>query len=409
MRAAKRNTIIVFLTSVACLFAGSFAPIAQAANCDEIVCTKDDIGGYPECNRRKQSCLEDRIREAQSASVTLKNTISIISGQLQLQQLQIDRTLAEISGLEKDITELTDRISGLSLSLDRLTTMLIERTRENYKRDRFTRLTQLVSIVTNQNLTDSVAQYKYLSLTQQQTASAMQRAETQRIVYDEQKQLKESKQKELQSKRTQLQQQQTQLGKQKTEQQYLLNETQSNEAKYQAELAKTLAELNAIQSIIAGKGTESKVRDVNQGDTIASIIAGASTCSTGGHLHFEVVKDGTHRDPAPYLKPISPDWNNSPDGPFSFGGNWEWPMHNPSLITQGYGMTYYARVKRYYGGGPHTGIDMISKTRSDLSVVAVKNGALYRGSIACGGGQLRYVKVHHADENIDTYYLHVNY
>ncbi len=236
----------------------------------------------------------------------------------------------------------------------------------------------------------------------------MQLTESQRLVFDEQKQLKEKKQNELAVKKAQLSKQQDQLKKQKADQQFLLKQTQNDEARYQSELAKTLSELQAIQSILAGQGNETKVRTVQEGDMIASIISGASACSTGTHLHFEVSRGGAMANPAEFLRSADITWNNQPDGSFGFNGSWRWPLSDPARITQGYGMTYYAAVKRSYGGAPHTGIDMLSKN-GDLGVKAVKPGTLYRGSIKCGGGLLRYVRVEHSGENISTYYLHVNY
>ncbi len=385
------------------------SPVWAAESCDQISCNKSSQSEdeYLDCNKRKQACLETNIREKQSAAITLSNTISILNGKISVQLLQIEQTAGEINKLEREIDDLTGRIAGLNLSLDRLSSVLVKRVNEHYKTNRTNpRLMLLVSDSFNQFFTN----YKYLKLTQEQTADAMQRAENQRVTYDEQKALKETKQAEVEAKRRSLEQQQVELSKQKNEQQFLLTQTKNDEARYQQELAKTLSELEAIQSIIAGKGDETKVSDVNQGDNIASIIVGASACSTGTHLHFEVVKDGAHRDPAGYLKPIDAIWQNSPDGSFGFGGNWEWPLGNPAKINQGYGMTYYARVKRSYGGAPHTGIDMVSKDSGSYSVKAVKAGSLYRGSIKCGGGLLRYVKVEHKeDSSIATYYLHVNY
>ncbi|HEX7017398.1 MAG TPA: hypothetical protein VF209_00625 [Patescibacteria group bacterium] len=362
---------------------------------------------YLNCNREKQQCWEGKIQEARNAQITLNNTISILNGQISVQELQIDQTETEISQLEKQITALSERIDGLNLSLDSLTGVLVKRVTEHYKRSY---VNPLLVLLTKGSLNSVLSEYKYLQLTQQQTAEAMQRAETQRITYDEQKTLKEETQTELESKQAQLVQQQTTLTRQRAEQQYLLTETRNNEAKYQSELAKTLAELEAIQSIIAGRGNESEVSDVNEGDRIATIIAGASACSTGTHLHFEVAKDGVHRDPASYLQSIDATWSNSPDGAFGFGGGWQWPVNDPARITQGYGMTYYARVRRAYGGAPHTGIDMVSKSAGNYAVKAVRKGKLYRGSIPCGGGLLRYVRVEHTeDSGISTYYLHVNY
>ncbi|MCC6711685.1 MAG: hypothetical protein IT416_05040 [Candidatus Pacebacteria bacterium] len=388
----------------------NFNQVEQVAadDCAAIVCsintqTEDE---YLSCNKKKQACWEQKITETKSQALTLTNTINLLNGQISLQQLQVDITQAEIIKLENQVTELSERIKGLGYSLDRLGTVLIERVQAQYKQSRVSPSLQLLGL---DSLTDVVSRLRYLSIAQKQTAEVMARTETQRLEYDEQKTLKEEKQDELELKRIDLVNLQSSLKVQKTDQQYLLNETKNNEAKYQSELAKTLAELEAIQSIIAGKGQESKTGEVKQGDKIASIIAGASACSTGTHLHFEVTKDGTHRDPAGYLKNAEISWNNSPDGSFGFGGSWEWPVNNAALITQGYGMTYYARVKRFYGGGPHTGIDMVSKTNGDYTVRAVRDGTLYRGSIACGGGNLRYVKVVHKDEPEATYYLHINY
>ncbi len=385
-------------------------PQVKAQSCDQISCNQDtqDETTYLSCIREKQSCWEEKISEARQAQSSLANTISILNGQIQVQELSIQQTLAEIRVLEREITELTQRIGGLDLSLDQMTRLMVDRVGEQYKRSYVNPITLLF---TDKSISSFLSDYKYLKLARQQTVDAMERAETQRQMYDKQKTLKEDKQSQVTAKQQQLERQQNELEKQRVEQQYLLQKTKSDESRYQSELAKTLAELQAIQSIIAGKGTETKVRDVKEGDAIADIIVGSSACSNGTHLHFEVVKDGTHRDPAGYLKSIDAIWNNSPDGSFGFNGNgtnWNWPLNNPAKINQGYGMTSYARA-RYYGGAPHTGIDMASKTSGNNQVLAVKDGALYRGSIPCGGGLLRYVKVDHGQDSISTYYLHINY
>ena len=48
-------------------------------------------------------------------------------------------------------------------------------------------------------------------------------------------------------------------------------------------------------------------------------------------------------------------------------------------------------------------------SEGNLDVKSVKDGKLFRGSISCGGGTLKYVHVKHKDDGYDTYYLHVNY
>lgn len=400
--------VLTVITVVFLFYKLNNPQIISAQNCEEISCSRENQSeeDYLKCNKDKQNCWESKINEARQSQVTLKNTINIINGQIVLQTLQIEQTLAELTQLQREVDELSQRIEGLSLSLDRLSAILIERIQIAYKQER---ATSVLAMFAQNSFNNFVQQLKYLQQAQNQTAHAMKQAEDQRLRYHEQKALKEQKQTELALKEKKLKQQQTELGQQKNEQQYLLNETKNNETKYQQELAKALAEIEAIQSIIAGRGQETNAGEVNEGDTIANIIVGVSACSTGTHLHFEVVKDGVHFNPANFLKPVDISWRNSPDGQFSFNGDWNWPVNDPAVITQGYGMTYYARVKRFYGGAPHSGIDLVSKTTSDVRVKAVKAGTLFRGSIPCGGGLLRYVKVEHKDSDYSTYYLHVNY
>jgi len=388
--------ILVFTLSVS-------VPKVFAIACEEFQCQSG--GEDLTCFEDKKKCLEENLNQTQQQRVTLTNTISIINGKVQIQEIQIQQTESEIAILTAQISDLTQRIGGLNLSLDRLTTLLVERVQQEYKQHRVNPILFLLD--KNGSPSSFFSKLKYLQQAREQTAIAMERAESQRLLYDEQKLSKEQKQEEIALKQEKLEKEQQILAKQRAEQQYLLAETKNNESVYQAALAKTLAEINAIQSIIAGKGSESKVGNVSSGDVIASIISGSSVCSTGTHLHFEVVKDKVNRDPAAYLSSADIAWSNSPDGSFGFGGGWDWPVFDPARITQGYGMTYYARVRRAYGGAPHTGIDMVSKA-GDYRVRAVQDGVLSRGSIACGGGNLRYVKVEQSD-GISTYYLHVNY
>ncbi len=227
-----------------------------------------------------------------------------------------------------------------------------------------------------------------------------------RVSYDRQKQEREEKQKELEALRGKLALQKAELDQQKNDKEYLLSVTKNDEKRYQDLLTRAQAEFQAIQAIIAGRGEEKEVGLVKEGEKIATVISGKSVCSTGTHLHFEVRDGDTPRNPTDYLKQISLIWDNKPDGPFSFSGSWRWPLSEPIRITQGFGDTFYARTLRYYGGNPHSGLDMVNDSGE---VFSVANGTLYNGSIDCGGGKLRYVRVKHEASNFSTYYLHINY
>lgn len=353
--------------------------------------------------KRKIRELETKLQEIQGEKQTISQTINYLSTRISLTESQIQGTETEIRILQQEIQDLSGKIDVLNVSLDKLTTLLINRINASY-RNSFTQPFTLLMV--SDGFSDFFRRYKYLKASQQHDRDVILALEAARNDFDNQKSLKENKQEEVVALQQQLKIQQDSLAQQQREREAALAVTRNNERSFQQQLARARAELEAIQSIIAGRGDETLVGQVKEGDVIANVIPTASTCSTGPHLHFEVAKDGVHLNPANYLRNKSVVWSNGPDGPFSFNGSWRWPLNDPVRITQGYGMTFYASTLRYYGGAPHTGIDMTSS--SNWRVMAVQDGELYRGAIACGGGLLRYVRVKHSD-GISTYYLHVNY
>lgn len=363
------------------------------------------VGGTAE-DEDKLDGLKKRIEELQNKisglkgeQNTLSSAIAVLDSQIQLNETEIEKTQFEISLLERQIDDLGQRIEGLEMSLADLSKLLVNRIQRQYKQ---AQADPVALFFASTGLTEFVKEQRYVQQARAHTEDLMVTAEYKRQVYDEEKSTKEEKQHEMEALRSRLSLQQGSLNEQKKTKQSLLDITRNDERVYQQQLAAALAEYQAIQSIVAGGGDESKVKSVKKGDNIASIIPSASPCSTGAHLHFEVVKSGVHMNPANYLRST-----DTIGVSLSYSGSWDWPLSNPARITQGYGMTEFAK-SGFYGGGGHTGIDMLSKTSGSWAVKAVKDGELYRGSIRCGGGYLKYVRVKH-DDDISSYYLHVNY
>lgn len=232
------------LTWRLCLVAGLFLVAASgvsAQECKENACPAGDQA----CWSRARTDCQNKIREAQQQAKTLSSAISVLNGQVALQQLQVNQTTAEIVALEKEIVELSQRIEGLGYSLDRLGTVLIERVREQYKQGRSEPRLHLLGA---DSLSELMARLKYLSVAQRQTADTMQRTETQRLEYDEQKQLKEEKQRELDTKRRQVEQEKQAVTQKRTEQQNLLAVTNNSERQYQSLLAQANSQLASFSS-----------------------------------------------------------------------------------------------------------------------------------------------------------------
>jgi hypothetical protein len=252
-------------------------------------------------------------------------------------------------------------------------------------------------------------------LLQENTKNTLINKEKKRYKLDQEKIQLEKEQAELEELQETLNTQKSNLVSQKAAKNNLLEVTKNDEKKYAELLEKAQSEYEAINSILAGKGTEEKVKDVNEGDVIAYVITGASCSSSGTHLHFMVTNHNNEvQNPFNYLKSI--DYINcsgsscsSSDGDsFNPSGSWNWPLAPTIKFNQGYGSTWSIRntwVRSIYSF--HNGIDIAG---SSTTVTTPIKGTLYRGSyyIRSSGCYLRYVKIV-GENGYNTLNLHVNY
>ena len=348
-----------------------------------------------------QQIFADLSQQAGEQKRSLQSEIRRFDNLVKATATKIYVTAKEVKSLEEEIETLSQKIGRLDTSLDQVSQVLIERIAETYKKGR---IDPLALFFSSKDFDEFISRYKYLKVIQLHDRSLMVQMETVRTNYADQKNLKEKKQAELEAAKKKLESQKIVLAQQRADKERLLEMTQSREQRYQQLLAATRAEIDAIQRIIAGRGKETKVGEVSQGDIIASIISGASACSTGTHLHFEVREQNRVKNPLSFLKNIV---INSPYGDSAVAtGSWDWPLSEPITLTQTFGSntSFIRSGASWYHF--HTGIDIVSPNHA---VKAVQGGILYRGAIACGSGTLRYVRVDHKGSDLDSYYLHVNY
>ncbi len=335
--------------------------------------------------------LEEKLAQLAEQKTTLASQISYMEGQIRVTSLKISQT-------EEQIKMLTEKIGRLEVSLDRLASLLNERIVETYK---IVEIDSLALFLSSDDFSDFVSRYKYLKMIQANDRKLLYAMETTRTDYDDQR-------KEEEALKEKLEKQQVLLARQKRDKEYLLEVTKSDEERYQEILATKRAEQKALLSILAGEGEVAEVGPVSAGETIATYINGASACSTGTHLHFEVQKDSQHQNPVNYLRGVSLIFEDNV-AQFTPSGSWDWPIIEPIRVTQEYGETFWTRLGGLWYDF-HTGIDIVSGEYDNpgpRTVKAVQDGTLFRGSVPCGGGDLKYARVDQSD-GLQTFYVHVN-
>ena len=347
------------------------------------------------------ACWEELLGDVGQRKQSLKSEIAKFNTRIALTTAQIVQTIKGIRELEEEISGLVVKISSLDKSLDELSGVLIKRIAATYKKGK---IEPLALFFSSKDFSEFVSRYKYLRVIQLHDRSLMFQMETVRTNYDDQKTLKEEKQVQLEAAKKKLESQKVLLSQQKADRENLLKITQNDEKRYQALLAAARAEQEAMLAVM--RQALALLKDgtpISKGAEIALMgNTGYPCCSTGTHLHFEIRKDGGAQNPASYLKSRDVVWDNAPDESFAFIGDWDWPMNGPR-ITQGFGMTHYARIG-YYGGQPHTGIDIVG---SPVMIRASCEGTLYKGSTSCGSGcPMNYVAIDHGGGLI-SWYWHV--
>lgn len=335
---------------------------------------------------------------------TLSDQINYMDTQINLTQLEINSNSEKQILLQKEIDNLGNRIGELEVNLSQISEMVNRKISAIYKQQKVPALSYVFFA---DNLPSFLRSIQYLKKTQENDRQILIRTQNKKLNFKEQKGLREQKEEELRQITTKLESYKINLGYQQQEKENLLQITQNDEKTYQNILNQARAEYLAIKAIVAGSGTESKVKDVTKGETIANLILGPSCNSGGTHLHF-IVKDGSSTtNPFNYLKSVdsencSGSSCGSGDGDsFNPSGSWDWPLNPRISLTQGFGSTW--AVLHSWVGSIYSFHDGIDFTGSGTNVMAVNDGELYKGSYGC----VPYARVAHKDSQISTYYLHV--
>jgi len=288
---------------------------------------------------------QDKAASLKKEISVLQNQISRIQTQIQLTSKKIDKTSIEIGGIQTQIFNTQEKINMQKEAAGRLLLFLSRRDKEPL----------LATLLKNNSLSDFLKEGHYVNNISANLLDLVDELKSSKTVYEGQKNELEDKKGELESLKQEQSAQKSSLNNVTVTKSTLLARTKGQEAAYQ----KILANIEKQEMEFFKEQRELELKVISGGLYIVHITA--ETIPPKKTKIFQWPEEGYH-------------------------------------ITQGYGMTSYAR-RGAYGGAGHNGIDIAAGYGSPIK--AISDGQIVANGTNDGWGN--WVAIKHPNNMVSLY------
>src|SRR3989344_2334446 len=192
-----------------------------------------------------------KISGLQDQKNTLSSQIRYMDTQIVLATLQIQKTEETIITTKAQITDISEKIDGLNESIDYLSTIISQKINEGYKSRSVSFFDFFLS---SSHLSSVVNRIKYLKVAQDNDRRVAFQAQQAKLNFEDQKVIREQKQKQLEELTIKLNKQKVLLASQKKQKENLLIVTQNDESRYQQLLEDAEKQLAGFKSFVKTAG-----------------------------------------------------------------------------------------------------------------------------------------------------------